>query len=229
MAGTGRAFAPMVWAQLPELVRQPALDWWRDPTVGQRLLADAAAIAGADAMFVLVARELIRSAQAAGLTGDRAIDGLAGGGDARDGVALLACLSEVARYAVIAGVPDPFVLRGALGGEELETAEDAVSDLCTAYLQAGADALAVIGSERSQVADGVSRAAMVAGLFGRPVLGVVLSDGGAAGWVHGGGAPLAVVSDEGVVSGDGGVVITDGDVSGRWDAERLAGTGAALR
>ena len=66
-----------MWERLPALVHQERADWWKDPTVGQRLIGDAAALAGADAMFVFVAAEAVRSAVAEGARGDAALDALA--------------------------------------------------------------------------------------------------------------------------------------------------------
>jgi hypothetical protein len=132
IAGRGAAFAPILWEQLPELVRQPQDAWWRDPTVARRLLADAAALALADAMFVCVGADEV----------------------------------------VGSGVP----------------------------------------------------LARAGGLFGRPVLGVC----GEQGWVDGGGE-LVVLSADGSWPDGPGVVITPGDVSGRWSAEQLHAVGSARR
>ncbi|MGB8878161.1 MAG: hypothetical protein WCD11_17690, partial [Solirubrobacteraceae bacterium] len=66
LARHGLAFAPIVWEALPVLVHQERADWWRDPTVGQRMIADAAALAAADAMFVFAADEAVRAALAVG-------------------------------------------------------------------------------------------------------------------------------------------------------------------
>jgi hypothetical protein len=229
LAGEALAFAPIVWEQLPELVRQPQAGWWRDATLGQRLIADAATLAQADAMFVFVAAEAIRSAALAGDVGDDAIDALAQSDAAVRGAALVSCLHEVtSSYAVIAAVPAPAVVVRELGGDEPEPAEDAFSDLALSYLQAGADALAVTGAEVDEVRAGVARAAQVGGLFGRPVLGMCLRDGSVEGWVHGG-APLGVVSASGEwPAGVGrGLLVTRGDVGARWTADQLRAAGSA--
>ena len=78
LAGRELAFAPIVWERLAALVHQEREGWWQDPTVAGRLMGDAAALAGADAMFVLAAGEAVRRAAASGLRGDAALDGLAG-------------------------------------------------------------------------------------------------------------------------------------------------------
>ena len=221
LAGETLAFAPIVWEQLPELVHQPQADWWRDPTIGQRLIADAAALAMADAMFVFVAHETIRSAVSTGQRGDAAIDALAQSPEAARGAELVACLHEVGDHAVIAAVPAPAVVGRELSGDEPASAEDAFSDLALSYLQAGADALAVTGDDVDEVRGGVERAAQLSELFARPVLGVCQHEAKVRAWAHQG-ADLGVVSASGewpaVASG---VVITPGDVSARWSAERL--------
>jgi hypothetical protein len=221
LAGEGLAFAPILWEQLPELVRQPRPDWWRDPTTGQRLIADAAALARADAMFAFAAHETVRAAVAAGQRGDAAIDALAQGPEAAQGAALVACLHEVGGHAVIAAVPAPAVIRRELSGDEPESAEDAFSDLALSYLQSGADALAVTGDDVGEVAGGMARAAQLSELFARPVLGICQVAADVQGWAHGGG-DLSVVSASGEWPPAGsGVVITPGDVSADWSAEQL--------
>jgi hypothetical protein len=229
LAGEALAFAPIVWEQLPELVHQPQAGWWREASVGQRLIADVAALALADAMFAFVAHETVRGAVAAGQRGDDALDALAQSADATRGAELVACLHEVADHAVIAAVPAPAVLRRELAGDEPEAAEDAFSDLALGYLQAGADALAVTGSVMDEVTAGADRAARLGELFSRPVLGVCHHDRAVTGWTADG-APLGVVSEAGGWPALGsGVVITPGDVSGRWSAEELRGAGSGRR
>jgi len=227
LAGQGLAFAPIVWQALPALVHQERADWWRDPAVGQRLIADAAALAAADAMFVCAAEEAVRGALAAGERGDAALDALASTPAVSDGAALVRCLREVADHAVIAAVPAPEALQRALDGAEPEVAEDAFADLCSAYLEAGADALAIMGEEGGEVGAGVTRAARLASLYGRPVLGVAERDGEVEAWDEHG-EPLGVISPGGEwPKGASIVVITPGDVSTRWDAARLRAVGAA--
>ena len=213
--------------RLPALVHQERADWWRDPTVGQRLIADAAALAAADAMFVFAADEAVREAVAGGERGDAALDALASTAVVADGAELVRCLREVADHAVIAVVPAPEALHRALDGAEPEVAEDAFADLCSAYLEAGADALAIVGEEGGEVGAGVTRAARLAGLYGRPVLGVAERNGEVEAWDEHG-EPLGVISPGGEwPKGASGVVITPGDVSTCWDAARLRAVGGA--
>jgi hypothetical protein len=227
VSGHALAFAPILWEQLPALVHQERADWWQDPSVGQRLIADAAALAQADAMFVFVADEAIVSAVSAGAVGDDALDSLAQRPEIEDGVKLIRCLHDVATHGVIAVVPAPSELRSAFEGAEIEAAEDAFSDLASAFLGAGADALAVMAQQTDDVAVGVRRAEQIGKLFGRPVLGVCTADGVTSGWTADGSA-LGVMSTGGAWPAmTAGVVITPGDVSGRWDAPSLRDVGGA--
>lgn len=227
VSGHALAFAPIVWEQLPALVRQERADWWQDPAAGQRLIADAAALAQADAMFVFVAAEAIESAVFDGALGNDALDTLVERPEIANGVELIRCLRDVADHAVIAAVPAPSGLQAAFAGAEIEAAEDALSDLASAFLDGGADALAVTAQRADDVAAGVRRAAQLGRLFGRPVLGVCTADGVASGWTVDG-SPLGVVSEAGIWPRmTAGVVITPGDVSGRWDAPSLRDVGGA--
>lgn len=227
LAGEGLAFAPIVWEQLPALVHQERAGWWRDPTVGQRLIADAAALAGADAMFVCVASEAVRCAVATGVTGDAALEALASSEDARHGVELVRALRATAKHAVIAAVPAPAVLQRELAGEEPDAAEDAFTDFVSSYLEGGADAVAVVGAEALEVTDGMDRAVRLVELYGRRLLGVCGQDDDSKAWDEQG-EPLGVITSEGDwPERESGVVITPGDVSPRWDAARLRAVGNA--
>lgn len=228
LAGEGLAFAPIVWERLPAVVHQERADWWHDPTVGQRLIADAAALAGADAMFVCVAAEAVRSAVAAGERGDAALDALAAGECARRGAELVKSLRAVAPHAVIAAVPAPAALQRELGGDEPDAAEDAFTDFVSSYLEAGADAVAVTGAEALECTAGMDRAVRLVELFGRRVFAVCSGDGGDTKAWDEQGEPLGVISADGVwPDRAAGVVITPGDVSSEWDAARLRAVGTA--
>jgi hypothetical protein len=227
LAGEGLAFAPIVWEQLPALVHQERADWWRDPSVGQRLIGDAAALAGADAMFVLTAAEAVREAVAAGERGDDALDALSSGADAQRGAELVRTLRAVASHGVIAAVPAPAVLQRELKGEAAEAAEDAFTDFVSSYLEAGADAVAVTAPEALEISAGMDRGLRLVELYGRPILAVCGGDGDAKAWDRRG-DPLGVISPDGDwPEGASGVVITSGDVSARWDAARLRAVGTA--
>ena len=115
-AGEALAFAPILWEQLPALVHQERADWWQDPAVGQRLIADAAALAQADAMFVFVAAEAIDCAVSAGARGNDALDSLAQRPEIANGVELIRCLHDVATHGVIAAVPAPIQSAGGVPG-----------------------------------------------------------------------------------------------------------------
>lgn len=227
LAGDGLAFAPIVWEELPALVHQERADWWQDPTVGQRLIGDAAALAGADAMFVFVAAETVRNAVAAGARGDAALDSLAAGAQARRGAELVRALRAVAPHAVIAAVPAPAALQRSLSGDAPEAAEDAFTDFVSSAFEAGADAVAVTGDEAVEVNAGMDRAVRLAELFGRRLMAVCGEDGAIKAWDEHGEA-FGVIS----CAGDwpenaAGVVLTPGDVSRRWDAARLRAVGTA--
>jgi hypothetical protein len=227
LAREGLAFAPMLWERLPALVHEQQADWWQDPTTAQRLMSDAAGLSGADAMFVLVAREAVRCAAASGARGDAALDALASMPEARRGIDLVRALHDVAPYGVIAAVPPPAALQRALGGEEPEAAEDAFTDLVSGYLEAGADAVAVTGNEKAEVSAGLARAARLGALYGRPVLAVCMGSGETSAWDEHG-APLDVISEAGEWPPLAfGLVITAIDVSAGWDAARLRAVGMA--
>ncbi len=227
LAGDAVAFAPIVWERLPELVHQEQAGWWQDPTTGQRLISDAAAVALADAMFVFIAADAVDRAVSNGERGDEALDSLGQLPEVVNGAELVRCLHQVAAHAVIAALPTPAELLAEFAGEEIETAEDGFTDLASAFLGAGADALAVTGDDVRQIEAGVRRAAEMGKLFGRPVLGIQMADGGASGWTADD-KPVGVLAHDGtwppVTSG---VVITPGDVSGRWDASALRAAGSA--
>ena len=173
LAGRAVAFAPIVWEELPALVHQERADWWRDPTVGQRLIGDAAALAGADAMFVFVAAEVVRRAVPDGERGRRGARRAVSVASVPRGRRARARLREVAPHAVIAAVPAPATLQRALSGEESEAAEDAFTDLVSAPCEAGADAVAVTGEEAARSAPAWSARCGSAELFGRRLYSAV--------------------------------------------------------
>ncbi len=213
LAGRAVAWAPFVWERLPELVRQPAAAWWRDPTVAQRLLADAAGVAGADALFVLAA-----PGERGG--GDDALDALADGDDAHAVRDLVGRLRASAPFATIGALPDTATLLRDFGAADADVAQDALADLARGLLDAGADALAVVDDD---VRESARRLAGIGAFYGRPVLAV---QPGAAWFETGSDAPVAVVDGAGGWPA-AGLAITAGDVSTRWDADALRAAGAA--
>ncbi len=207
LAGQGVAWAPLLWDGLPELVRQPAAEWWADPTVAQRLLADAAGIAGADALFVV--------AQTGG-SGLAALESAADSGAVRAACELVARLRQSAPFAVIAAVPDAERLQRDFAVDDPDAADDALTDLARAFLEAGADAVAAIGPD---AAAGARRLASLGTFFGRPVLAIA-PDGAA--FTAGSDAPVALLAADGAWPRlDAGLVVTAQDVSAAWDADRL--------
>lgn len=228
LAGDGVAFAPIVWQRLPSLVHQEQADWWKDPTVAQRLIADAAALAGADAMFVFAAAEAVRSAVAEGARGDAALDALASVKDSRHGSDLVHALRATAHHAVIAAVPSPGTLQRELGSEDADAAEDAFTDFVTRFLEAGADAVAVTSTEPLELNGAMDRAVRLVELFGRRLVAVLWGDDGDTKAWDEQGEPLGVISWAGEWPEQAsGAVITAGDVSSRWDAARLRAVGTA--
>jgi hypothetical protein len=226
LAAQATAFAPILWEHLPELVHQSGVEWWRDPNAARRLFADAAAIANADAMFVFAAQAALLDASAEKRVGDHAIDTLAQRPMVAAGAELIALLRAVHSFGVIAAVPAPSVLLRALDGHEPEAAEDAFADLIVSALDAGADAVAVTTTDTGELSDAVTRASRLAELFQAPVLGLRLDPTGAGGFVRGG-PELVVLSSDGAWPSEArGLVITPGDVSGRWDAEQLRAAGS---
>lgn len=223
LGGRGVAFAPLVWERLPELVHQVADGWWHDPGAGLRLLGDAAALAGADAMFVLAAGEAAAERRRSGATGDDALDALAGTPEAEAGYELVQALRASSTFAVIAALPDAETLRMTFEAADADAADDALCDLARAHLDAGADALAVLGSDGSAVRAAAARVGGVGDFYGCPVLGLCEAD---AWWERGCDAPLAVMAADGTWPAlAAGLVVTPDDVSTRWDADRLHAVG----
>jgi hypothetical protein len=225
-AGEELAFAPLLWDDVAALVRQPAPGWWRDPAAATRILSDAAALTGADA---LVVRALDAAVDEQDARGDDALDALARSEPARQAIALLERLAQSGAYAVLAGLPDIASLQQRLGADDPDVAEDAFSDLARASLEAGADGLAVVGSDAAAVEPAGQRAGALGAFFGRPVLTAVVGDGAAAGRLAGRpDVPVGFLSNDGAWPDQRrGIVLTPGDVSGRWDVDALRAIGEA--
>jgi hypothetical protein len=231
LEGRDVAFAPLVWERLAELVHHAAPDWWRDPVVGQRLLTDTAGLACADALFVVAAADAAASVAAAGARGDDALDELARSPDAQSGYELVATVRESRPFAIIAALPDAAWLQARFGAPEPEAAEDALSDLARGYLDAGADALAIIGGEDAAVRRAADRAGSTGDYYGRPVLAICRSADAVEAWLHTGGrCSVATISDAGEWPDlSAGLVLTAGDVGPTWDAARLHAVGSGAR
>ena len=232
-AGEGVAFVPYVWEQLPQFVRQPVEGWRDDPTTARRLLHDAASLAAADGMIIGSGPDTVRRAAAAGETGPDALDGLAGTEAARRGYELVEVLVASVPFAVVAALPDLTTLERELGEDDpeaAEIAEDALADLARGFLEAGADALAVIAGDPDSVRATARRVSGVARYYGRPVVVACVSPADPGGSVEGeGSVPVAVVGDDSPSPElQSGVILTDGDVSTRWDADRLHALGRRI-
>ena len=198
--GGGVAFAPILWERLRELVRQPQDGWWRDPTSG----------AGCWPMrrrwrwptrcscACRPTRVCPRGCAGGSRSRGRRVRGDRGASDSRRADAGAGQRGDRGRRGRVLG-PRDRVLRG--GRRRARRIR-----------------------RRTQLRSrrGRARRAEAGGLFGRPVLGVC----GEEGWIDGGGA-LGVVSVKGEWPAGRGVVITPGDVSGRWSAEQLHAVGSA--
>jgi len=228
LAGEDLAFAPIVWEELPTLVHQGGTGWWLEPATAQRLVVDAANVAGADAMFVRYDRRAVSRVAGHGRDGDEALELLTETEDICAGYELCVRLSGSAPFAVIAALPGVALLEAAFGASEREVAEDALVDLARGFLEAGAHALAVVDEDHEDVTNSVRRAASVGDFFGRPALGISLAGDDFAGWVEGAkSCQVVATSSEGdwpTISR--GIVTTRGDISGLWDASRLRAVGS---
>jgi hypothetical protein len=226
-AGEALAFAPLLWDDVAELVHQPAPGWWKDPAAALRILDDAAAVAGADAVVVRALDAALAELEAAGVHGDDALDGLAASEPARQALELIERLTRSGPRAVVAALPDAAALRRRLRAADPDVADDAFSDLARACLEAGADALAVVGADAQAVEQAGERAGALGRFFGRPVLAAVLD--GPEGWVEGRpDVPVGFLAADGAWPAQRvGIVLTPGDVSGRWDADALRAIGGA--
>jgi hypothetical protein len=130
---------------------------------------------------------------------------------------------------VLAVLPDIAGLQRRLGAEDADVAEDAFSDLARAGLEAGADGLAVVGSDSAAVEPAGERAGALGAFFGRPVLSAVVSETAAEGWLAGRpDVPVGFLTDDGAWPDQrSGIVLTPGDVSRRWDVDALRAIGGA--
>jgi hypothetical protein len=225
-AGEALAFAPLLWDEVAELVHQPGDGWWRDPAAATRILVDAATLAGADALLVRALPTAVDELAAGGAQGDDALDGLAASAPVARAVALLERLAGSDSRAVVAVLPDAATLLRRMGAEDEYVAEDALIDLARAALEARADGLAVIGAEEAAVVPSGERAGGLAALFRRPVVSAVLGGGA---WVEQRPeVPVGFLGEDGAwPAQDAGIVLTPGDVSGRWDVDALRAIGAA--
>lgn len=225
-AGEALAFAPLLWDEVAELVHQPGGAWWHDPGAATRILIDAGTLAGADALLVSALPAAVDELAATGAQGDDALDGLAGSASVGRAVALLERLWGSDARAVVAVLPDVAGLLRRMGGDDEYVAEDAFIDLARAALEARADGLAVIAADEAAVVASGERAGSLAALFGRPVVSAVLGRGA---WVkQRPEVPVGFLGDDGGwPAQDAGIVLTPGDVSGRWNVDALRAIGAA--
>lgn len=186
------AFAPLVWASLPEFVQSSApAEWWNDTGFCQRALSDAAAVCEADAMLVPILHEHVRAAvrQMTGPPEDIAAD-----------IAELPCVLQsldivqrlvaIGRVGVVALMPTMAELEATLSGCEIEDVEDALSNVARASLSRGADAVAVRGGD-ADVRVALKRLSGVAQYFGTHALGITAGRS----WAADNGLDIGLVSD----------------------------------
>jgi hypothetical protein len=228
-AGEALAFAPTLWDEVAQLVRQPAAAWWRDPTAATRILADAATLAGADALVVRVVDAAVDELAALGVLGDDALDGLTGSEPVRRAIELLERLALSDSRAVLAVLPDVAALQRRMGAGDPDVADDAFSDLARASLEAGVDGLAVVGADEGAVLPAGERAGALGAFFGRPVLSAVLDARAPEAWIEWRpDVPVGFLAEDGTWPDQhAGIVLTPGDVSGRWDVDALRVIGSA--
>ena len=209
--GEDVVFAPLAWSSLPAFVRAPVRgDFWREPSLAQRLLGDAADICAADALAVPVLPGL-RSGAATGPVA--ASDEIAGLPDVVAAVELISRLAAAGSTGQVAELPTLGELAALVPGAAAEDAEDALSDLTRACLEAGADAVAVRGGSHPDVAGTVAAVADLASYYGAPALGV---DGG-QGWAAAGGIQVGLLGPSGQWPDLAhGIVLTSGDITGWW-------------
>lgn len=228
LRGEAVAFVPYVWERLPEFVHQPATEWWRDANQARRLLVDAASLARADAMVIDACRDALQAVAARGGGIDQ-LDRFAETDEARDAFSLLDVLAASVPFAGVARLPDLETFAMSLGDgdpEVGEVAEDALSDLARACLEARADALLVMGTDAEVVRASAGRIASVAEYYGRPLLVAAAADA----WLEGSGSvEVRILEPDGAWPSLGAGVVLTQDVSARWDADRLAEVGRSAR
>ena len=229
LGGDGVAFAPYIWERLPEFVHQPAADWWRDANTARRRLLPTPPRSPARTRW-----SSTRAATPCGRPPPGAAASTSSTASPRPRrratrsrswkCSTLRCRSGRWRGCRISTCSS--VSLGGRDPEAGEAAEDALSDLARACLEARADALLVMGSDAEAVRVSAARVAGVAEYYGRPLLVAAGQDA----WVEGrDGAEVCVLGDDGAWPPlQAGVVLTE-DVSGRWDADRLAEVGRRAR
>lgn len=209
--GEDVVFAPLAWSRLPEFVHASVTgEFWLDVGVTQRLLADAGDVCAADALAVPLLPRLRSRAAAAPIGHSAEVAGLP---DVRAATRLIGQLAAVGAVGQIAELPTLGQLAELLPEAAAEDTEDALSDLGRAGLEAGADAVAVRGTDRSDVGRTVDAIAPLADFYGAPALGV----DGEQGWAAGGRFPVGLLGP----AGDWpqlarGLILTNGDITGWW-------------
>jgi hypothetical protein len=209
--GEDVVFAPLAWSRLPQFVHASVPgQFWLDPGVTQRLLTDAGDVCAADALAVPLLPSL-RSDAAAAPVG--ASDEVAGLPDVLATTRLISRLAAAGTVGQIAELPTLGQLAGLLPGAVAEDTEDALSDLARACLEAGADAVAVRGTDHSDVASTVDAVSALAGYYGAATLGV----DGERGWAARASVAVGLLGSAGAWPELArGLILTGGDITNWW-------------
>ncbi len=204
-------FAPLAWSRLPGFVHATAAgEFWLDPGLTQRLLTDAGDVCAADALAVPLL-PCLRSDGAAAPVGTS--DEVAGLPGVLATTALIGRLAAAGTVGQIAELPTLGQLAGLVAGAGPEDTEDALSDLARACLEAGADAVAVRGTDHSDVAGTVDAVSALADYYGAQALGV----DGERGWASRESVPVGLLGPAGEWPELArGLILTSGDITGWW-------------
>jgi len=207
------AFAPLAWSRLPEFVHAPATgEFWLDVRLTQRMMTDAGHVCAADALTVPLLPSQRLPAGVSALTSPP--DEVAGLPDVLAAISLVGRLAATGAVGQIAELPTLGQLAELLPAAAAEDTEDALSDLARAGLEAGADAVAVRGTDGADVRRTVDAIASLAAFYGAPALGV---DGERC-WAAGDSCPVGLLGP----AGDWpplarGLVLTSGDITQWWN------------
>ncbi len=204
------AFVPRTWSRLPAFVRVAAAeDFWLDPALTQRMLADAATVCAADGLVVPL---LPTRPAAGGPRRDGTPQDLVTDPDVEATVALLERLRSVGSHGLVIELPTLSELGRFWPDVVVEDVEDAFSDLVRAGMEAGGDAASVRGAQ-ADVEETLTLLAPLAAYYGAAAIGVA-PDGV---WLMPGGPEIGVLDRAGRWPDvSRGAVLTGGDVTDWW-------------
>jgi len=219
------AFAPLVWARLPEFVRSSVVpEFWLDIATTQRMLGDAASVCLADALAVPL---LPRLGPAGAITAPSP-DEIAELEEVAASAALLGRLRAIGEVGLVAEFPGLGELARMFPGASDLDLEDALNDLVRIGLEAGAQAAVVRVPVGEDLTRSLAAVAPVAGYYFASVLGV---DGERASAFHDSCQVALLGHDGSWPELSRGVVLSAGDVTEWWTPDDmravLAGRGDA--